>query len=597
MADQLQEFPLVTPGYKGLNATQANVPDLDTGWATTCQNWIFDTSGRLAARNGWTQLTITPIAGLPNIAAQVEFATAAGTTFVVSAANHKLYSGTTTLTDITGSLTITGNNWQFVTFNGAVYGAQVGHPLIMWNGSGNFVTAPGSTSKTVTASITGNIMTVTATLTGNPLQQGDVVTGSGVPGNTYITQQLTYVATTGGSTGTYQLNQAATFASGTLTVATISPPTGGNCVLAAFGRLWVLGSDNQTINYCALLDATTWYANSLSFTGAGSINMANVWTRGIDAVQAIAAAGAKLVVFGAKQIVIYADSSGATIGLNPQNIYVYDTVEGTGCAARDTVQATGEGDLTFLSPTGVQSLQRLLSSGRDNPVAPLDPQIRDYFNSYFINETPNAVRSVYSPQNRFYLIFLPLAARAFVYDTRVKLPPDPTFGQQAGAMLRVTEWPALTWTAICNSISGAVYVGGAGVVGQYAGYLDNGATYSATYISPNFAMKPNFENRRKILKRMNTALYYGAATTVTMSWGVDFNGLSNSTQASFAGTLTEYGISQYNINEYGGGAGFVIYTIPLSLTGRFLQFGFSAPIAGALALQQLDIYFKVGNTV
>lgn len=594
--DQLQEIPLVTPGYKGLNATQSSVPDLDPGWATTCQNWIFDQSGRLAARFGWTTLTSTPLSGGPAIQSQCEFALANGTTFVVSAANNRIYVGTATLTDITGSLTITANNWQWLTFNGALYGVQSGHPLIMWNGTGVFATAPGSSAKSITGSISGSVLTVTAVASG-VLQQGDVLVGAGIPANTFISSQLTYTGAAG-TTGTYQLNQAATVSSETITVAAVAPPSGGSCGLAAFGRLWILNSDNQTISYCALLDATTWYQNSLNFTGAGSINMANVWTRGIDQVQAIAAAGSKLVVFGAKQIIIYADSAGSVIGLNPLNIYVYDTIEGTGCAARDTVQSTGEGDLTFLSPTGVQSLQRLLSSGRDQPVAPLDPQIRDYFNGYFVNETPAAVRAVYSPQNRFYLIFLPTAQRAFCYDTRIKLPPDPTFGQQAGAMLRVTEWPNVTWTAICNSVTGAVYVGGAGIVGQYGGYLDNGASYNVTYISPNFALKPNFENRRKILKRMNAAIYYGAANTVTFSWGVDFQGLTNSTTATFAGAISEYGIAQYNINEYGGGAGLTIYTTPLSLTGRFLQFGVSATIAGfTLALQQLDIYFKVGNTV
>ena len=138
MADQLHAVPLVTPGFKGLNKTQASVTDLDPSWAIECQNFIFDQSGRLAARNGWTQTTSTPLAGTPAIQSQGELVLATGTSYVVSAANNKLYSGTTTLTDITGAVAITSNNWQWVTFNGAIYGIQAGHALIKWTGTGTF---------------------------------------------------------------------------------------------------------------------------------------------------------------------------------------------------------------------------------------------------------------------------------------------------------------------------------------------------------------------------------------------------------------------------------------------------------------------------
>src|SRR5579859_2598287 len=516
MTDQLQAIPLVTPGFKGLNKTQASVPDLDPGWAIDCQNFVIDTSGRLAARNGWAKLTVTPLSGTPSIVSQTEFVDASGVSHIISAANNHIYTGTTTLTDITGSLTITANNWQWLTFNGAVYGVQALYPLIKWTGSGNFAT---------------------------------------------------------------------------ITPTTGSVPSGGTCGLAAFGRLWILNTDNQTISYCDLLSDVNW-----NNAGSGSINMATVWTKGYDTVQGIAAAGAKLVVFGSRHVVIYADSAGSVLGINPQNLYVYDTIEGTGLSARDTIQSTGEGELTWLSPTGLQSLQRLLSAGRDNPIASEDPQVRDYVNSYFVNEVPAAVRSVYSPQNRFYVLFLPSAQRAFVYDMRMYLPPDPALGNVP--MRRVTEWPALSWTAICNSASGTVYVGAAGVVGSYSGYLDNTSTYNVLWTSPNFGLKPDYEFRRKILKRMTASVYYSASVAVTFWWGVDLVGLTNSRTVQFSGTLSEYNIAQYGINEYGGGAGLSLVSFPLSLTGRFVQFGMTAPInVSALAIQQLDAYLKPGNMV
>lgn len=589
MADQLVPVPLVTPGFKGLNKAQASVPDLDPGWAIECQNFIFDQSGRLASRNGWLAQTTIPIAGSPQIKSMGELALANGSVFVVSAANNKLYSGTTALTDITGSLTITGDNWQWVTFNGAIYGIQSGHPLITWNGTGNFALAGLAPPKSFTASIapaagaTPPIMTVTAVASG-VLGTGDLIT-SGAAVGTQIVAQLSGVT---GSTGTYQVNVSQTVGSGAMTVAAGVVPNGGSCGLAAFGRLWILGSDNQTISYCALLDATTWNG-----VGAGSLNMGTVWTRGIDQVIGIGAAGSKLVIFGTKQIVIYADSTGAVNGLNPQNLYVYDTIEGTGLAARDTIQSTGEGDLTFLSPTGVQSLQRLLSSGKDNPVASLDPQIRDYFNGYFVNEPIAGIRSAYSPVQRFYLILLPVSGRIFCYDTRHKL--------QDGS-LRVTEWPSITWDAIVSRKNGDVLVGDAGVVGLYSGYFDNNGSYLIVYNSPNLALsgegEGNYENRMKILKRLKAVLYFGGNSTVTFSWGVDFLGLSQTQQVSLMGALSEYGIAQYNINEYGGGAGLQILGLPLSLSGRWIQFGFTASVAGSqIAIQQLDAFVKIGNMV
>jgi hypothetical protein len=588
MADQLQPVPLVTPGFQGLNTAQASVPDLDPSWAIVCQGFVFDVTGRLASRQGWLNLTTTPITGTPSIASIGELALANGTTYVVSAANNKLYSGTTTPTDITGSLTITGNNWQWLVFNGAIYGVQAGHPLIMWNGSGNFILAPLAPAKSFTASIAGNVLTVTAVASG-VLGGLDLISGTGVTTGTQIVAQLSGVT---GGIGTYQLNQSMTVASEAMTVAAGVVPTGGSCGVAAFGRLWILGSDNQTIYYCALLDATTWNG-----VGAGSLNMSTVWTRGTDQVIGIAAAGSKLVIFGTKQIVIYADSAGSVLGLNPQNLYVYDTIEGTGLSARDTVQPTGEGDLTFLSPTGVQSLQRLLAAGKDNPVASLDVHIHDYFQSYFAIETPAAVRSLYSPVNRFYIILLPTSQRAFCYDTRVKLQGGAQLGELPGA-LRVTEWPSLTWTSLCNLKNGNVLFGEKGVIGQYGGYTDNLNTYQVSLVTPNFALKPNYENHQKILKRMKTVLYFGGTTTAVFTWGVDFLGLNQSCVLTLTGALSEYDIAQYGINEYGGGAGLSVNSFPLSNSGRWIQFGMSATINGdQLAIQQLDAYVKIGNMV
>jgi hypothetical protein len=52
-----------------------------------------------------------------------------------------------------------------------------------------------------------------------------------------------------------------------------------------------------------------------------------------------------LVVFGKNHIVMWADKAGSEIGLDPTALEVVDTIEGTGCIARDSVAVTGEGDI------------------------------------------------------------------------------------------------------------------------------------------------------------------------------------------------------------------------------------------------------------
>src|SRR6185437_4788529 len=57
---------------------------------------------------------------------------------VISTGGNSIYAGTTSLTNITGTLTPTADNWKFVNFNGLCYGLQSGHPLIQYTGTGNF---------------------------------------------------------------------------------------------------------------------------------------------------------------------------------------------------------------------------------------------------------------------------------------------------------------------------------------------------------------------------------------------------------------------------------------------------------------------------
>lgn len=140
---QLAPLSVIAMGAKGLNLQSASSL-LDPSWATRAQNMIFDSSGRLASRNGWLVLNSTPMSGSPAVGQLFEYIPVTGSTQIVSTGGNKIYKGTTTLTDVTGALTPSANNWKFQNFNGNVYGLQTSHPLVVWNGSGNFAAVTAS---------------------------------------------------------------------------------------------------------------------------------------------------------------------------------------------------------------------------------------------------------------------------------------------------------------------------------------------------------------------------------------------------------------------------------------------------------------------
>ncbi len=174
----------------------------------------------------------------------------------------------------------------------------------------------------------------------------------------------------------------------TIVAASGTAPSGGvGC--AAYGRLWVVNTDGQTIQYSGLLDETDWGG-----TGAGQIAMNNIWTDGQDTVQAIRGFNGALVVWGKRHVVFFADAQGTEIGVNPNNLFVQDIIAGTGCASQNSVQLIGEADILFASSRGIQSLGRLIQE-RSNPIetltAKVEAEIVDHIQS--VTATDN-IRSV-----------------------------------------------------------------------------------------------------------------------------------------------------------------------------------------------------------
>ena len=142
----------------------------------------------------------------------------------------------------------------------------------------------------------------------------------------------------------------------------VVPTSKNGIALCAYGRVWLLDSDGQTIKYSGLLDETDWGG-----AGAGQIDMSNIWTRGMDEVTAITAFNGSLIVFGRNHIIIWDDESGSQLGINPTDLAVVDVIEGTGCVSQKSIAIIGESDLLFASRAGVQSLGRVIQE-KSNPL-------------------------------------------------------------------------------------------------------------------------------------------------------------------------------------------------------------------------------------
>ena len=142
MAQQLQNITVAAPGFAGLN-TQDSPIGLNPAYASIADNCIIDQYGRVGARQGYTLVTTNGASVLGSsrgIEAVFQFIGRDNVTTVYSAGNNKIFTGTTTLTEVTLPVgyTITDNDWKIISFNNGVYFFQSFHaPLFGTAGAPN----------------------------------------------------------------------------------------------------------------------------------------------------------------------------------------------------------------------------------------------------------------------------------------------------------------------------------------------------------------------------------------------------------------------------------------------------------------------------
>lgn len=358
----------------------------------------------------------------------------------------------------------------------------------------------------------------------------------------------------------------------------------GNCLLAAFGRLWASNSDKISFRCSGLLNAGDWSsADSYSF------DMSSIWL-GEDEITALVAFNGALVVFGRKNIVFFVDGAGSALGIDPTQMYVADIVNGTGCIARDSIQLV-DGDLWFLSDNGLQSLGRVITQ-KSNPLDNLSKPVQDYLRDALDGFTIANLRSVYSPLDRFYLLSLPDASsggEAIVFDTRGRL--------QDGSARCMGIW-SLAPTAMSVSRAGVLYMsrnGSTGEVGTYAGGTDALTGYDFVFESGWLDLTQ--QGYLLFPKRIEGIFFADDDISLNFKWAFDFSSDFRTRPKSFTvDSAAVYGSAVWGTALWGGGLSLRRGKVNGAGSGEYIKVGISTTISGAtFAVQQIDLFAKVGR--
>lgn len=575
---QLQPLDLVTPGFRGVNTVQSGAL-LDPSYCITATNAVIDTSGRLAARYGVNTVTTTPIV----LAITFTGVLAAGDTTGTLTGAWTRVSGTYNITlsnaQVVGAIftqTSTAVSWTpGVLAGGATATASVSLPIEM-----SFEYVQGNNVFTQLVSWAGGISASLLSPVAN-----------NIAGSVNVTNGQWWFSNFNNKVIGFQAGQKPIVWPGTGNFATVSESSGtaptGGVGASAFGRVWCLASDGQTIRYSGLLDETDWGSAS-----SGTIDMRTIWSAGTDTVTAIVSFNASLVIFGNNHIVFFTDGRGSMLGLDPTQAYVFDLIESTGCFSQWTVQQIGEGDIIFLGPNGCQSIANLQNS-RSFPMTNLTKYIRDNLLSQVATESVATIRSSYNNFLGQYLLSLPNNQTVWCLDVRR------VYKDELGDSCAIcTSW-GMNATATHSTQANVTYIARTpGTVGIYSGNTDEGATYQFVYLSGWLNLGEQVAQKLKMLKRFESIIFSGGNQVLTFTWNTDFGNSANSAVLSIAatGSVSQYGLGQFGIAQYGGGSSLNIIKYDARARGQYYQVGVSATIASLFSIQQIQLAVKIGRT-
>lgn len=349
-----------------------------------------------------------------------------------------------------------------------------------------------------------------------------------------------------------------------------------NCALSAYGRIWCAdtATDKNTLTWSDTLTTHLWTAGA-----SGSLNLLGVWPSGGDEIVALAAHNNQLIIFGKKQTLIYTGAD------DPSTMTLYDALDNVGCVARDSVQNTGD-DIIFLSDKGVCSLRRTIQE-KSAPTRTLTKNVFNDIQAYITAETLEDVKSGYSPVEEIYVITFPSSFITYCLDMKAMLPDGAS---------RITTWTDIGPKSFAYLKSRKFYIGQAGYIGEYTGYLDNADTFQMSY----YTAWIDFGNaiQISILKKIIASMVFSRDQQITFKWGFDYapQTTANTANITGIGTPAEYNIAEYGIAEYGSNIAVNTVAMNAGGHGRVIQVGIEAEINNAqVSIQRVDIFTKDGR--
>ena len=350
----------------------------------------------------------------------------------------------------------------------------------------------------------------------------------------------------------------------------------GNEVLAAYGRLWTadVNNDKSTVYWSDLLIGHDWSGGT-----SGSINLSKVWPDGYDEIVALAAHNSLLIIFGKHSIVVYQGAEA------PATMALADTVAGVGCVDRDTVQYTGT-DVLFLSHTGLKSFGRTIQE-KSMPITSLSSTVSKDIIGLLQNET-GFYRSVYSPEEGFYLLTFTAQDTTYCFDVR---------GTLENGAYRVTRWPGTGFTSYGRQDDGTLLIGNGSGISKYSGYRDNGETYRFKYYSPGLTFgDPSMLKR---VKKIRPTLVGANSATVFLKWAYDFDTFYRTAEFTVGNQQPAfYNESEFNVGEFTGGELTSRRAVNATGGGGVINIGLEADINGfALSLQEINVLVLKGKVL
>jgi hypothetical protein len=138
-------------------------------------------------------------------------------------------------------------------------------------------------------------------------------------------------------------------------------------------------------------------------------------------------------------------------------------------------------------------------------------------------------------------------------------------------------------------------MGKEGYLGNLFGYDDNGNSYRMIYFTNYFDFsQPTIT---KVLKKIGFVVIGTSSQPIVTKWGFDYSTTYRTETKTLSGGVTsEFGVAQFNIDEFSSESALANFSFNVGGAGRILQIGVESDIDGdALSIQKIDVYVITGK--